>query len=135
MTLFSYLTCGVLVVAAVSGGAGTTGQLPSGNNAIAGPAFLEGAAGSKTIIFSNFSGENQQYGITIINQGKLSVTLKDSGQLGGSNFSATIEPGTSFGAHVSLNNTSSIQVGFDKSEENSERGKLLWRVDIIPRKK
>jgi hypothetical protein len=136
VTTISNLACGLLLLVAVGNdlGAGKAGELPSGNNTVAGPALLEGSAGSKSIIFSNFSGENHHYGITIVNQGKLSVTVKDFGQLGGSNFSATVEPNSSFGAHVSLNNTSSIQVVFDKPAEKSDAQGLSGAWTLPPRK-
>jgi hypothetical protein len=134
----SYLCAGVLLLAGAITGApepGKTTRLTSASNTIAGPALLEGAPGSKTLIFSNFSGDKQQYGITIVNHGNVEATLKDCGQFGGSNFSAAVPPGPAYGAHIILDNGSSVEVSFDKSEKKSAQCRLTWRVDIVPKRK
>ncbi len=138
MSTYSFIGCMFLLLIATVGGtqeAVGPSQLPAGNNTIVGPILLQGAPASKTIVFTNFSGENQHYGITISNHGNIGATVKDSGQFGGTNFMATINPGASYGAHVSVNNLSSIEIVFEKSADKSAVGKLTWRLDIVPRKR
>ncbi len=133
----SYLCALVLLLGGAMTGAQEstkTARLTSASNTIAGPGLLEGTPGSKTLIFSNFSGAKQQYGITIVNHGNVEATLKDCGQFGGSNFSAAVPPGPAYAVHVTLDNGSSLEVSFDKSDKKSAQGRLTWRVDIVPKK-
>lgn len=110
-------------------------DLQSTYNTIAGPVQTEGSPGSKNVIFTNNSGETHQYVLTLVNNGKMDVSLRDFEQFGGSSFSATVSSGAPFATHINLKNTSSVELSFDKTANKGTAGKVIWRVDIIPRKK
>jgi hypothetical protein len=93
---------------------------------------LEGAPGSTTVLFANLSGDIRSYGVTLLNQGNIRVELKGDSFVG---FPPVIvEPGASQGVHTNVKHPGSIQVAFAKSDDKNARGKVAWRVDLVPKR-
>jgi hypothetical protein len=107
-------------------------ELQPGLNTVAGLVLLEGAPGSTTVMFSNLSRSDQYYGVTLVNQGTVRAELKGNSFKG---FPPVIvEPGASQGVHIFIQHTANIQVAFAKSDDKNARGKIAWRIDLVPRR-
>jgi hypothetical protein len=133
----TYLGCTILVLAlalpcpAQVGNAEKSPVLPVGPHTIAGPATVEGAPGSSTVIFINAGGPQFFY-VTVVNHGQVDVAFVLS-QPNSAPASYKVQPKGSCAFRFQV--TSMVQLSFGKAQEQSGVGKATWRIDLVPNSK